>query len=950
MNTQRLTARRMHTDSVFAADKAVNIDVELSGKNRRVHFTNIREDVDQYEECMSEKAASEKYRVILNIHPYCTNVLFNTLTEVSTYDGEYYTVKCGYDTTRDTTDSSKKNVTYMPGFDIFNNHLLRAKKDVVINGYKEGTVPQGYNTIEDVVRDPYGEDIKANQRRGVNNISKDEKVHVYTTDDLYHFYDSEAESYECFEQNIVDDNGWFGFANRSTLRTRLKDNTVITERKNTKVINNANACAMVDLYPDRTLFSFVPKYNKIAKREEYNWEILLAYPSEMYTDVPFIINGSGLAIIQSEKEESETGGDTIYYFRSEVRHNLNKGDEIKLFLFEDSAYKEIGGGEIPITVLNTGDRDGEHEEYIFSVKETWDNSVTIPATTELFEKCFKLAFCRVANGINCVYYIRRFKAITGLRKQNYRLAFSKNVYGEDVAQVVFTDDVDLSGLTDNFDRPVSDIYAIIVKTNNGYKKWYGAGITVSNAPQAITPEEGPNQGSENGEPTIDTGSQTATEDEDGPNDITSEDGVADGQTQQISGDEMFFSHCFGPVTCGVEGLNIPESDHGYNTSGVGMNKHNACDIRSIDCQSTLLEETDIMENVTSPTFTFPVDVVEYSPYDDRETSLADVCYRFNTFQREPVQINGKPVQNLDTVEYDEIESDDYDPVGFKCAQYSIETKPKKEGYYHKAGYRILLRQKSDVNRASRREIKIMSAQPFVDGDMKLTVRSMHSHKLNRGDRVRLIDCQNMDAPRHIDFTVTEVINKVRFVTYPKNGEWLWRSADGNPSEATTAAVLAGYFSSDEETLVNSLKKKIMDDGTNPDILLEELASGSYNSKELHDKFANDSDYIKLCYLTYNRLYVMDGGIPDYAIQLGTNTFVWRDVYPNGDIRATAIPERPFTSGATYVTQDINFFLRRQDPDGTTKLNDTENDPIPNIMGEILPETKYVYEENIEESC
>ena len=41
---------------------------------------------------------------------------------------------------------------------------------------------------------------------------------------------------------------------------------------------NRNACEFIDLYPDRTLFSFLPKYNKYRKRAEKNWDYCITYP------------------------------------------------------------------------------------------------------------------------------------------------------------------------------------------------------------------------------------------------------------------------------------------------------------------------------------------------------------------------------------------------------------------------------------------------------------------------------------------------------------------------------------------------------------------------------------------------------------------------------------------------------------------------------------------------
>ena len=76
-----------------------------------------------------------------------------------------------------------------------------------------------------------------------------------------------------------------------------------------------------------------------------------------------------------------------------------------------------------------------------------------------------------------MYYFRKFKKLKNIdggaiKSDVNKVAFGKNIYGDDVAQVIFTDDIDINGLLDNNGRPVSELYFTIVKRNAGYKKWY----------------------------------------------------------------------------------------------------------------------------------------------------------------------------------------------------------------------------------------------------------------------------------------------------------------------------------------------------------------------------------------------------------------------------------------------------------------------------------------------
>ena len=87
-------------------------------------------------------------------------------------------------------------------------------------------------------------------------------------------------------------------------------------------------------------------------------------------------------------------------------------------------------------------------------------------------------FYKKNNGnTDCLYYFRKFKKLKSvigddIRSDVNKIAFAKNIYGDDVAQVVFTDDIDIEGLLDHNGRPVSDIFFTIVKRNAGYKEWY----------------------------------------------------------------------------------------------------------------------------------------------------------------------------------------------------------------------------------------------------------------------------------------------------------------------------------------------------------------------------------------------------------------------------------------------------------------------------------------------
>ena len=90
-------------------------------------------------------------------------------------------------------------------------------------------------------------------------------------------------------------------------------------------------------------------------------------------------------------------------------------------------------------------------------------------------------------------------------------------------------------------------------------------------------------------------------------------------------------------------------------------------------------------------------------------------------------------------------------------------------------------------------------------------------------------------------------------------------------------------------------------------------------------------------------------IPKYADEIQPNVFLWRPVLRVGDQGATEIPDYPFTNGALYIHKDINFFLRRQDPEGINGLYC--KDAFPNdIPGDIRKESNYEYKDESSIVC
>ena len=898
--------RRFNTTSVNSVDGAKSILLRLESTCKTSNITTASENIDLYEQYIRELAECNEYRFIFTIRPYCTNVLFNPFTEVVDWDEDENdgTLTCTrYIVSKPVEENDKSE--YFPGFDIMDNHLLRSKVFTYVGPkdrqeFNSISAIQISNTIRDIQTNSYGEPIKQKFRRRWDTVSDEVDIHLYKTDDVFRFYNEEMRTFDSFEMNVSEDDGWYGFSNTSTINDRCFDSGALTTRDFRNAINSEKPCSFVDLYPGRKQFTFVPQYNKHNDRDEYNWDVMITYPYSNATHPVTGIDGfCGLAVIQIKR--STSNGETVVYFRSHVRHNLTKGDRFRLYKanYTDRTltYSEIDD-TTEHTVLKIGDESGQYGDYFFAVT---GNSFTESWGPEYDSRgFFTYRFCRVADGYNSMYYARKLKPIP-LRKEIYPLAFAKNIYGDDVVQITFTDGADVSNLKDNRGRPLSELYLTIIKTNDGHSEWYD-GWTVG-------------------------------------------DGV---KTFEAPSAAYHNSRCFGNVTGGVETLNIADRD-GKEVDTNKNPKTRLDDIRRItddkDGNSGVLTGEDGV-GILPTADDFFCDIVEYSPSTDTETVLADIYHRFNTVQREECEgLNLK---------YNEIISDDYDQDGFKVSKETKDLKAKKEGYYYKHSYRIPIKQLSEPKTASHRDIDTIEVKPTADGTLKLNVRSLSRHKLGEGDRVRIYD-DGADNVKYIEFVVTDVMNRARFNIWPVEGKWVWANSDGESVGDNFIPNVCIAMSSDIDGLTN----RVIVDINNLD---EEEATDEYKAKLIdlvRSRRLNDSswpqsitetdEFIILKNAVNYRLCAVNIDIPDYAFGVGKNRYIWRDVYNNGDIRATEIPERTFANGAVYITENIGFFLRRQDPDFTT-LNDDDEGDIPDIPGNIRKDSIYDYEENIQQTC
>lgn len=532
-----------------------------------------------------------------------------------------------------------------------------------------------------------------------------------------------------------------------------------------------------------------------------------------------------------------------------------------------------------------------YENYVLK-DEIRNGSTTIEnIINDLFDNSWHIRFVRTVNDVDCQYYIREFRKVPNLKyseeplpsglslntkayeafiernatdadgkmiefdSETYKLAFARTLYGDDVVQMTFLDNIVLENLTDNLGRPITSIYSTIVKRNTGYKFWY----------------------------------------DDGDN------------------EEIEFSRCFGSVTSGLEYLDIDDTYDrsrstrilkGFMSSATSIYRDNS---ENVKIKPLTLEDWDKDRNVKEILETDNVffgDVVEYNPSQCVETVLSDVCFRFNTAQREL----GRDTTDFNFT-YTELETDDFDPIRdngwepFKAVTYKqwlqsgdnsdcvVDTEHKisvkrKEGYFYHPHTEIPLRKFTEkVYQGSHRSLRIKDCRPIQSDTILIKITTETIHGVGESTTLYLF-YNNVWCPTSVSY----VIDDYTFTILPL------KKSDSERN---------GFEYLDWVTLC----KKVM--------------SGEVKIRVKNDK------------------------IPTYASRIGDNLFMWRDIVNPVDLPMNDKYRHQFSNNAYYIDSTANLYLRRQDPLG---VNGLFGGDIGETLGTLLPEPNNKYKTVNEIKC
>ena len=833
--------------SEFSNDVENAINVALSTKTRLLPNDNVSDNLSLFEQYNKERDDCNKFRLILSVNPICSNVLFNAKTEIvinegssactSLYDGDFSLKKSEYapnacntkesikylDAIRNTEYSHKDNgsFVYHCGIDIFNNHMLRKKEFVHINKMKNETEKECgdvYNTMMDYCRDGRGDFVKMDLNVKYDNTNGEQtKMHLYQ-------YDTIMPMNVAFLDNCIEKDGWWGFVNPGTIE--IGNNSGNTISINRMMANN-KSCEFIDLYPDRSLFSFVPKFNKYRKRIEKNWDYCITYPYKADYDMINTVCGGELSAIKANiKLTINTSNQQIVECSSYFKHNLLPGNYVSFYYYLPS--KEFVRYSRKVKVQTIGDLNGDNKDRVFTVK--YDDVKEIYDNMENFG-----CFYKKNNGnTDCLYYFRKFKKLKSvigddIRSDVNKIAFAKNIYGDDVAQVVFIDDIDIDGLLDHNGRPVSDIFFTIVKRNAGYKEWYNR--------------------------------------------------------KNFSGDTVEFSHCFGKVTSGIDFCGIENEPFDFNihylhniSSATVMTQARRNTLSA--CGETILSGVPrtIENDITIDFDEFYGDIAEYDIYTGSETIIGNVYHRFNTAQRECWETEYMSILQ------DVIVSDDYDHAnGFgdvwSAVTYYVNNIKTSTGLYGNS-------KDSDLMYGN-----ISPEGYFYNPHIKIPVRENN-------------DDASVSAAKYVNYTKSRLERVLQHYVV-----------------TIDSPVNYGFYKGDNIAFYNK-KTMELNWGEITSISGTEITltfdgdSFSTIDKLTSDHFSPSSEE-RVLYA-----YWSPNNVPTYAkLSEGARKFVWRTVVaPSEMAQDDELYNTPFTNGRFYLEKNINFFLKRQDPNGKYGLS------------------------------
>lgn len=960
------TERIILSGSLNKSSKNENMSLNavLSGSKKLLPEDGIENVVDLYKQYVKERENSDKFRLVVNINPYCSNVLFNPFTEIVRRNGNGTTFLnyvdktkgltdvtgtigkgdsfkwTAYDAIRDTQLSNETcGFEYYCGLDIFNNHILRNKtfksinysslSEFKINDYKEVyhkagynnrpvqekstesykyVLPENFNTIDDYMRDRNGvivQDIRMNVKS--QNLptakwpSKEVRMplHLYQNYDVYTFED-------CIKNKLIERNGWFGFSNPSMLNTiyfvsndddevssttfKVAPNDIeidceeegVANRKLSielnsaldrgkkenkmninKTINNKKYCDFIDMYPTRELYSFSPLYNERLKRYEKNWNYCLTYPSKSITkdfnnkDFPFFTymdDGTiSLRAIGFDEYIVDDDGRSIIEIYSICKHGLKAGDSVNIYREKELYFSNS-------TVVSTPDK------YTFRIfKESYDIGNNEQGTP------FKISFKRVLSNVECEYYVRVFSRLPNFKFANAEIN-DYNLYEDEDLNLIekYSDPSDPKC---DFENHIADMsFAQTSYGDNDTEIVYTDDIDISYLKDNL------------GRPLSDI-YLTIVKNNKGYKEWYSS------ANEKITDEtNIEFSHCFG-----YNSSSFLLSEEYRKAASTEIGNADIKDVRDICANSRFglyYKQKNNDEIIFDEIRDFYGDICYYCPIECDEYSLGNSMGRFNTVQREFVYYGSQhgfdAAFNNKSILFNSLKDFNSDSSGVMFHDEIIDDENTSVISEPTHIYDLY----SEFN--IKKHFHHSSFSTFHD-----TPAYIYNNMLNFSEGYYYKMHYRIPLK-----TVSMSISKDDGITYELF------SISSRDSKLKIKTVYENNLSlNDKLTLYDKIDNKFYY-LTVSEIYTKFYFECSVKNEDLTEGFKGNTKDLE----NYN-LIKRNQETPEYAklIKDGSSTYYWRNIIPNG-IERNDSKVYPFTNGAFYINKQINFFLRRQDPE------------------------------------
>ena len=229
---------------------------------------------------------------------------------------------------------------------------------------------------------------------------------------------------EAIAANLKERNGWYGYNDLSE--------------------GSAVLCGWKEMEPNSKLFTLTPV------SETKNWDFTITYPASRKS-VEGDLTYKGLLIVGLM--QSKIGNRDMVNITTPVKHGLSQGESVRL--------KGLSDKNGVYEVIRVGKDNGDDKEYNFSVE--LDTTVTLGGNPRMV---------RIYRGRESEYYYRIFKMINiptetpPIDYELFPLAFSQNIYEDKINNYVINEDIDISGLVDALDRPLSELYVTFLKKDS----------------------------------------------------------------------------------------------------------------------------------------------------------------------------------------------------------------------------------------------------------------------------------------------------------------------------------------------------------------------------------------------------------------------------------------------------------------------------------------------------